>query len=401
MPVYQCRVVDKRGKTSTLVREAPSQEVLVRELNREELYPLEVRPAPEGGPTFRREKRFSRAAVMEFTSSVALLLSSGLSFRDALEVAQTIFVKGEVSRLVVRLLAAIRKGRSVTDFLAELGGALPPVLRGFVRTGERIGSLESAFQRLAEHLGEEKKLRDRLVGSLIYPLLVLAVAVAGITGIVTLVLPRLAEIFAQIGAVLPDRVQAAVRFFQGGLIAAAALTGALLAAWAILWALRRGSEAAAERIDRFVLKLPVVGRIRSLRDLLGLLFTLEALTSGGFPVEDALEEAAGTTGNRAFRAGLLACRARVLTGENLSTAFLQTPVFSERIGRWIAVGERSGRIEQVFAQLRRYYQGEFETWASRFMSLVEPVLILLVGAVILVLVLFFVTPIFSIYAGLL
>ena len=118
-------------------------------------------------------------------------------------------------------------------------------------------------------------------------------------------------------------------------------------------------------------------------------------------MEDALEQAAATAGNRAFRAGLLECRARVLKGENLSTAFLQTPVFSERIGRWVAVGERSGHIEQVFAQLRRYYQGEIEKWSARFMSLIEPALILLVGAVILALILFFVTPIFSIYEGLL
>jgi type II secretory pathway component PulF len=401
MPIYRCQVTDKRGRTSTLLREAPSQEVLIRELNREEVYPLEVRAAPEGGAALRRQRRFSRAAVMEFTSSISLLLSSGLTFRDALEVAQTVFLKGEVNRLVVRLLESIRKGRSVTEFLEDMGGALPPVMRGFIRTGERIGSLESAFKQMAEHLGEEKKIRDRLVGSLIYPVLVLAVAVAGITGIITLVLPRMQAIFAEIGAGLPDRIQSAVRLFQGALIAAAALAGALLAAGVILWALRRGSDAAAQRIDRLLLKLPVIGRIRYLRDILNLLFTLEALTSGGFPVEDALEQAAGTAGNRAFRAGLLECRGRVLKGGNLSAAFLQTSVFSERIGRWIAVGERSGHIEQVFAQLRRYYQGEIEKWSSRFMSLIEPVLILFVGAIILAMILFFVTPIFSIYEGLL
>jgi type II secretory pathway component PulF len=89
----------------------------------------------------------------------------------------------------------------------------------------------------------------------------------------------------------------------------------------------------------------------------------------------------------------------VLKGESLSAAFLQTPVFSERIGRWIAVGERSGDSGQVFAQLRRYYQGEIEKWSSRFMTLIEPVLILFVGAVILAMILFFVTPLFSIYKG--
>jgi general secretion pathway protein F len=401
MPVYSCRVADKRGRTSSLLREAPSEEVLIRALNKEELYPLDVHPAAAAGAASRRQRKYSRAGVLEFTSGISLLLSSGLTFRDALEVAQTIFLRGDASRLVVRLLEAIRKGRSVSDVLDGLGGALPSAMRGIIRTGERIGSLESAFQRLSEHLDEEKKIHDRLIGSLLYPVLVLAVAVVGITGIIVFVLPRMQEILAEIGAGLPERIQFAVRLFRGGLAAAAVLAGALSAAGALLWLLRRRSEAAARRLDQLLLRVPVVGRIRYLRDILNLLFTLEALTSGGFPVEDALEQAAATAGNRAFRAGLLECRARVLKGENLSTAFLQTPVFSERIGRWVAVGERSGHIEQVFAQLRRYYQGEIGKWSARFMSLIEPALILLVGAVILALILFFVTPIFSIYKGLL
>jgi type II secretory pathway component PulF len=401
MPVYLCKVTDRRGRTARMLREASCEQVLIRELDMEELYPLEVRLAPEGGAAQRRQRRFSRTAVLEFTASLALLLSSGLSFRDALEVAQTVFTRGEVSRLVVRLLAAVRKGRSVSDFLDELGGALPAVMRGFVRTGERTGSLETAFQQLAERLAEEKALRDRLSSSLLYPLFVLAVAGIGLTGIVTVVLPRLEAIFAQIGAGLPARLQAAMRLFQGSLVAVAAVAAALAAAGAVLWALRRRSEAAAERIDRLILKVPLLGRIRTLRDSLNVLFVLEALTSGGFPVEEALAEAARTAGNRAFAAGLRACRGRVLKGESLSSAFLRTPVFSERIGRWVAVGERSGQIERVFAQLRRYYQGEIENWTARFMNLIQPVLILLVGIAILAIILVFVMPIFTIYEGIL
>jgi type IV pilus assembly protein PilC len=401
MPIYSCKVADRRGRTGLLIREAPSEEVLIRELNKEEVFPLEVRLAGADGAETLRQRRFSRAAVMEFTSGIAVLLSSGLTFRDALEIAQTIFLKGEVGRLVALLLEAIRKGRSVTEFMQDMRGALPPVMRGFIRTGEKVGSLESAFKQMAEHLGEEKRIRDRLISSLIYPVLVLAVAVLGISGIITLVLPRLQAVFAQIGTGLPSRVQSAVRLFHGGLIAVAVLTGLLLAATVVLWAARRASPSAAQNIDLLVLKLPVFGRVRYLRDILNLLFTLEALTSGGFPVEDALEEAAETSGNLAFRGGLLSCRERVMKGENLSAAFLQIPVFSERIGRWIAVGERTGHVEQVFAQLRRYYQAEIEKWSTRFMSLIEPILILLVGVVLFAMILLFITPIFSIYEGLL
>jgi type II secretory pathway component PulF len=89
-----------------------------------------------------------------------------------------------------------------------------------------------------------------------------------------------------------------------------------------------------------------------------------------------------------------------LKGENLSESFLSERIFPPRLGHWIAVGERSGQIAMVFGQLRLYYQSEIEKWTSRFMNLIEPVLILLVGIVIFLIILFFIVPIFSIYEGL-
>jgi type II secretory pathway component PulF len=135
--------------------------------------------------------------------------------------------------------------------------------------------------------------------------------------------------------------------------------------------------------------------------MMNLTFALETLCGGGFSVEEALQEAATVVANRAIRAGVLEVREALIKGVSLSVAFRENPVFSPRIGRWVAVGERSGQVEQVFAQLRRFHQGEMEKWTSRFMNLIEPALILLVGVLILFIVFFFITPIFSIYEGLL
>jgi type II secretory pathway component PulF len=339
--------------------------------------------------------------VMEFTESVSLLLSSGLTFRDALDIAQTIFLKGEVNQMIVHLLEEIRKGSSVYEALERLGGAFPPVFRGFVRIGEKIGSLEGAFRQLGEYLREERKIRDKLGSSLIYPVLVLVVAMVGITGVATFVLPRVKDMFDQLGSELPARITAMMRLLNGAIAFGAVVLGGLIVAGLVLTVLRRSDTALAETLDRLVLKVPVLGRMRYLREVLNLLFAMETLTGGGFTIEDALAESARIVGNRAFRAGLLSAREAIVRGESLAAALLSTPVFSPRIGRWVAVGERSGQIEQVFGQLRRYYQGEIEKWSARFMSLVEPVLILLVGAIIFAIVFFFIIPIFSLYEGLL
>ncbi len=405
MAIYWCRVLDRDGRRRELTREAASEEILVRELNREGIFPVRVRPleaasAGRVGGAAPSRRRFSAAAVQEFTATMAMLLGAGLTFRDCLELAQTIFLKGQINEMIVRLLEQIEKGRSVHESLDRLGPVFPPIFRGFVRIGERIGSLDGAFQRLSEYLGEQRRLREKLVGSLIYPLMVLGVAVVGITGIVLFVLPRIREMFVQLGSAMPPRLEAVAGMVDWLLLAAAVTAAAAGGAAAVLALLRRRSEALAESLDRWALKVPLWGRLTRLREMLNLTFAVETLTGGGFAVEDALREADAVVRNRSIRAGVRAAWEAVLKGDDLSRAFLDNPVFPERVGRWVAVGERSGQVAPVFAQLRRYYQGEVDRWSSRFMALVEPVLILLVGVLILLFVLFFITPIFSIYEGL-
>ena len=229
----------------------------------------------------------------------------------------------------------------------------------------------------------------------------LGVAVVGIAGIVIFVLPRIRLLFEQLGTALPARLASMLAIVRAGGHRARRdrarrdRRGSSSCRWRADPATRL-----AEILDRVVLRLPLVGRMRFLREMLNLLFALEMLTAGGFTVEDALAQAGEVVGNRAFRAALARVREAIVRGENLSAAFLANPVFTARVGRWIAVGERIGQVEQVFGQLRHHYQGEIEKWSTRFMNLVEPVLILTVGVVIFVIIIVVVMPIFSIYEGL-
>ncbi len=401
MPVFFCRVITKKGRIGTLTREAPSEEILIRELNREAIFPVKVQEARQkSARKMARKKRFSHATVLEFTDTIALLISSGLTFKDSLEIAQTIFLKGRVNEIIVYLLEEIRKGRSVYQALDDFGSSFPPVFKGFIKIGEKIGSLEGAFQQLSEYLTEEQKIKDKLTSSLIYPVMVLSVAAVGITGIVIFVLPRIKEMFSQLGADLPQRLESMIKLLNSSIIIAAVLISFFAISYLLLFIMKKNNRALSDKLDRWLLKMPLVGRLKYLTEVLNFLFTMETLTGGGFTVEDALLESGKVVRNHAFRSGILQARESIIKGENLSKAFLENSIFSERLGRWIAVGERSGQIEQVFAQLRRYYQGEIEKWSSSFMNLIEPIIILLVGIIIFVIIFFFITPIFSIYEGL-
>jgi len=400
MPVFYCKVVDDKGKTAEFIRETSSEEILIRELSADRLFPIVIERAGTREVKAKGKKRFPKNLIIEFTDTLALLLSSGLIFKEALEVAQAVFQKGRLNRLAATLLDKIKKGISFHEALEEFGSSFPPLYRGMVKVGEKVGSLEQAFKGLSLYLTEEKKLKEKFIGSLMYPAMVLSVAFVGIFILIFFILPRIKGIFTQLGSQLPQRIESITRVLNVLIIAGVAGMAFLLVLCAAVYLIRKTGGSMAERLDRLILRVPVLGHIRSLRESLNFLFAMETLTGAGFAVEDALLEAGNVVENRALRSGIFTVRDKILRGEALSAAFMENAVFPERLSRWVHVGEKSGNIEKAFAQLRSYYQGEVERWSTRFMNLIEPVLILMVGAIIFLFIIFFVLPIFTIYGSL-
>jgi type II secretory pathway component PulF len=401
MPVYQCRVVDTRGRPSDVVREAATEEALLRQLAGESLAPIRVRLSEAAGAAPSKRRRASARAVHELAGAMSLLLSSGLTLRDALRVAQTVYPRGPVNRMVVTLLEDLERGSSVIAAMDRLSDSVPALFAGFVRIGERVGSLEDAFRTLAEYMGRQKRLRERITSALIYPAVVLTVALAGAGALTFVVLPRAQELFRELGGAIPPSIAERARLFRVLLASALAAVVAAGLALPLLGLARRRSAAAAEALDRALLRVPGAAAVVRRRDTLSFVYAMETLVAGGFAVEDAMLEAAGVVANRWLRAGILRARERVLKGEPLSRAFELDSELPQRLARWVGISERSGSVQEVFHQLRLYYEGETEKWSERLMSLAEPVLILFVGAMIIALVLIFVVPLFSLYGSVL
>jgi type II secretory pathway component PulF len=400
MPVFYCKVIDDKGKIAEFTRETASEELLIRELATGKYVPVVVRETKSHKQFSTEKKGFQRALIIEFTDTLHLLLSSGLTLRDALEIAQTIFVKGKLNRVLTTILENIKKGASFHESLNRLGGSFPPMYKGMVRVGEKIGSLESAFKGLSLYLSEHQKLKEKFIGSMIYPAIVLSIAFVGIILLVTFILPRIKAIFSQMGTQLPRRIESLVGTVNTLIIAGAVVAGFVTFCLVFYFIVRNREGKVSRFVDKMVLDVPILGRIRFLREILNFLFSMETLTNGGFTVEEALLESGAVVRSSAIRSGIVEARERILKGEELSAAFSTGSTFPEQMSRWISIGEKSGHIEKAFAQLRAYYQREAEKWSSRFMTLVEPILVLLLGATIFLFIIFFIMPIFTMYGGL-
>jgi type II secretory pathway component PulF len=399
MPYFSGKAINARGETVRFSREAESRERLLRDLRSSGLVPVKISAVMRDRKAKKRQ--FPMRAVTDFTETLGLLLSSGLSLKDALAITLTIFRKGPVYDITSELIKSIEKGSSLYQALEGFEMSFPSIYRGLVKIGEKIGSLENIFERLSVYLKEKKQLREKITNALAYPVFILIVAVLGIGLLGLFIIPRIEEIYLQFGVGMPQEMSLRVELLKRVLIllGIAVLSFVLIA---ILFRLiRRRSESLTERWDRFALKLPLVGRIRMFRENLNFLFAMETLTESGYPVEDALSEAYYAVDNRALQRSIRAIEAKIRRGRLLSQAFLEDSLFPERIGQWLVIGERSGSVEAVFRQLRRYYQEEINKWSSRAMTFLEPLFMILVGIIIVVFIIVFVLPVFTIYRDLL
>lgn len=153
--------------------------------------------------------------------------------------------------------------------------------------------------------------------------------------------------------------------------------------------------------DSFLLRLPVIGRFIVYLETLNFSFAMETLTTGGITIENAISEAKAVVSNEKYKKSLENVNQRIIRGELLSEAFSLQTIFPEYMSKWIIVSEKSGKPEHVFSQIRNYFQNEIDQYTTRFMALIEPSLIILVGILLIILVITVIVPIFSLYGSIL
>lgn len=333
----------------------------------------------------------NRDSLLEFTEILCALLKAGLTLQDALELCGSVSPKtADLSRNLRRELL-----RGVPFHEALKQHSFPPLYQSLVRLGEKTGSVAGALSRMGHYLQAEKKIRGKLMNALWYPLFILVSALAGCLGIMFYVMPRMTELFSAFnpGGGMPVEI--------GGIYMSLGINlGLLLTAAAAvpgLMLLRRRNKTFALVVDRMILGLPFIGSLAGSIQTLHLSFAVEMLTGAGITLGSALKESVSAAGNLAFKAAVLEVYEELLRGGKLSRAFSTNPIFPEYIGTWIGVGERTGSVESVFTQIREYFQQRVDHSSERLVAVIEPVLTLAAGLVVLILIIQFVLPLFSLY----
>jgi len=400
MSGYEYSALDARGRETRGVVEADTERHARSLLRERGLAPLAVegiRAAAAAKSRFR--ERFSRPGLSRgglalLTRQFATLVRAGLTIEECLNVLIEQSDSAGAKRLLAAVRARILEGQSLSRGLADYPDSFPQIYRAMVEAGEQSGRLGDVLERLAEYTENREALRDKVVIAFIYPVLVTVVALAVVGLLLVYVVPQVTRVFANLGQALPlvTRILIALSDFvrASGVVWLAGLVGAFIAASLLL-----RDPARRHRWHRWLLRVPLVGRLIRGVNAARFADTLGILTASGVPLLTSLQSAAAVLTNLPMRAAVDEAVRRVREGAALAPALGAAKLFPPLVIHLIASGEATGRLDTMLARAAEAQSRELENWVRGLTALLEPVLILAMGMVVLFVVVAILLPIFE------
>jgi len=320
-------------------------------------------------------KRVTRDNVLGITRELATLLRAGLPLDRALELLITLAPSLPVAVMLQSIRDEVRGGKSLSQALDARRDVFSRFYVNIVRAGEAGGALGTVLQRLAETMERSKELRDSVRSALIYPTILIFVAVASVMVLLVFVVPQFQSTFAQAGKALPLPTQIVIvvgtflRNWWWAALPAAALV--------VLWFRRRGRIPSVRRArDARMLQMPLVGDLIAKVELARFALTLATLLANGVTLLAGLGIVRETMGNVVLSSALEGVTAKLREGKGFGQPLADTGLFPRLATQMILVGEESGRLEEMLARVADVYDREVATAIKRFLAVLEPVLIL-------------------------
>lgn len=398
MGAFAWQALDQDGRTRTGVVQAETARAARSQLREKGLTPLEVSvamaPVAGGRARWFGRRGLSSTQLTILTQQLATLIRAGLPMDDALAALADEASDQRLRGLVAALRSRVLEGRSLADAMAEFPESFPEIVQATVRAGEQSGELSEGLERLADYAEARDNLGREVIAAFAYPVLLLLVAFAVVGGLMGSVVPRVVDVFVNLGADLPWLTRALIAL-SGFLGRYGWLLVVLLLLAIMLWRLAMQSEANRERKDAALLGLPLLGRVLRAADTARATRTLAVLTAAGVPVLDALRLSASTLKRVPLRDAMRRAAQRVREGTQIARALAETRAFPPVTLRLIASGERSGRLAEMFDAAAVQQSREVASALAVLRAVMAPLVILLVGALVLAIVLAILLPIFE------
>ncbi|MCL5024431.1 MAG: type II secretion system F family protein [Nitrospirae bacterium] len=392
MATFSYRATTREGAIAEGLIEAADERTAVERLRNTGLIPLKV-AAPREGFGRKITLRSGKGDLLTFTTELSALLGAGLPLDRSLNILSEISESGEMKEIVNSILKSIREGSSFSDALTKHPKTFPKIYVNMVRAGEAGGVLDVVLDKLNEFLESSKELKDHIVSAMIYPTILIVTGGISVIVLLTYVLPKFAVIFSELGTSLPLPTQIVMAvsntlksFWWAGIL----LLGA---GWAVF---RSAIKSPAGRYKWDSFKLRLMGNIIVKIETARFSRTLGTLLKSGVPLLQALNNSKDIISNQVIASAIDKVSKGAKEGKGIASPLSEAQVFPPLALSMIKVGEETGQLDTMLIKVASTYEKNLRVAIKKFISLIEPAMILAMGLIIGFIVVSMLMAIFSI-----
>ena len=397
MEIFVWQGKDKRGSTMKGEISAKSANYVRAELRKQGINPTVVKPKSK--PLFGSAgKRISALEIALFSRQIATMLQSGVPMVQSFEILAQGQKNERMRVMLMDIRDSISGGSTLTESLARHPLQFDDLYRNLVRAGEGAGVLDTVLDTLATYKERIEALKGKIRKAMFYPAGIFAVAILVSSILLIWVIPQFEEVFSNFGAELPAFTMMYVhasRFMVAWWWAVfGTMTGVIVAYLAVL----KRSAKMREMVDRFMLKLPVVGNILHQSAIARFARTLALTFKAGVPLVEALDICAGATGSIVYNNAIMKIRDDVAVGYQLNMAMNQVGIFPHMVTQMTSIGEEAGALDTMLFKVADYYEQEVNNAVDALASLLEPMIMVIIGVMVGGMVIAMYLPIFKLAA---
>jgi type II secretion system protein F len=404
MSIFSYKATDYNGKVVKGFLEAPDDKGVVAKLDTMGYIPIRIVPAGKEKRKFHLDvsdlfstvfKRISGKDVMLFTQDLATLLEAGLPVDRALSILTEVTEKDKFKEVVQDILKTVQGGSYLSDALSKYPRIFSKFYVNMVRAGEVGGVLEPVLVRLGMFLETSQDLKDYIISAMVYPIFLVFVGGASIIVLLTFVIPKFSLIFSDLGAAIPISTQLLLGLSSFTRSYWWIVVAGILLLYYSFWRYSRTSEGKLN-IDKQKIRLPILGQLIMKVEVARFSRTLGTLIKSGVPILQALDLVKDIIGNRVIAASMDDIREKVQKGDRLSKPLNSSGYFPSLAIQMITVGEETGRLDEMLLKVAENYEKIVRSMIKRFIGLLEPAMILIMGLLVGFIVISMLMAIFSI-----
>src|SRR5499433_275145 len=380
--IWQWEARTKAGEVKKGEMEAADADAVNNRLRSLGLNPVKVKKKPlELSVKIPGMGGVSGKDLLVFTRQFATMIDAGLPLVQCLDILGTQMDKGAFKRVVFAIKTKVESGSTFADALKDHPKIFDELYVQLCSAGEVGGILDTILNRLAVYREKSEKLKRKVKGAMIYPCIVIIVAIAVTAVLLLKVTPVFAKMFADFGQSLPAPTQIVVdlsTWLQHYILHLVGAVVAVIVAVGMFYRNPKGRRI----VDKFSLKVPVIGPVIRKVAVARFTRTLGTMISSGVPILDALDVTAKTAGNRTIEQGIYYVRGKISEGKNIAGPLLETKVFPSMVVQMIGVGEATGAMDTMLNKIADFYDDEVDTAIAGLTAMIEPILMVFLGGVV-------------------